>query len=207
MKRIVNGVTYNTETSTRLAESRWQADDEEERFGTLYQTRGGAFFVDVEITKPVWNEREEQTESKVTNVFEPMSPEKAHEWILTGEVEIFHNPFDDPPEASAEAEPAATIYIRVPASLKQRVDEAAGEAKMSGNAWAMRCIEHCMNNLPATHPTLMKAIDTWFANLPDEILEMWRAAPVGNHRPNLARFAADQAYRKLLAAIAGSKTE
>jgi hypothetical protein len=54
--------------------------------------------------------------------------------------------------------------------------------------------------------TLMKAIDLWSANLPDEILKMWRAAPVGNHRPDLARFAADQAYHTLLAAIAESKT-
>ncbi|MDA9465347.1 hypothetical protein [Bradyrhizobium sp. CCBAU 53415] len=143
MKRIVNGVTYNTETSTALAESRWEGDDDE-RFGTLYQTRGGAYFVDVEVTAQVWNQRAAAMEQKVTHVFEPLSPEQAHQWMLEGEVEVFHNPFEDPPEASAEAEPAATIYIRVPASLKQRVDEAARGAKLSGNAWAMRCIERCL---------------------------------------------------------------
>jgi hypothetical protein len=65
---------------------------------------------------------------------------------MTGEVDVFNNPFEDPPEATAEAEPGATIYIRVPAVLKQRVDRAAGQAELSGNAWAMRCIEKCMES-------------------------------------------------------------
>ena len=44
MKRVVNGVTYNTETSTLIAESTW---DEEPAYrgtveGKLYKTRGGA---------------------------------------------------------------------------------------------------------------------------------------------------------------------
>src|ERR1700676_3006686 len=104
MKRIVNGVTYNTATSTRLAESRWERDNSEIAFGTLFQTRGGAYFVDVEITSQEWNESERALETKMAHTFEPLSPEAAHKWILGGEVEIFHNPFDDPPEASAEAE-------------------------------------------------------------------------------------------------------
>jgi predicted HicB family RNase H-like nuclease len=144
MKRIVNGVTYNTETSTRLAESQWEPNISMKVFATLYQTRGGAFFADNETTREEWNEIERTAETKVTRSFEPMSPEDAHKWILSGDVEIFHNPFDDPPEASAEAEPGATIYIRVPASLKQRVDETAKKNKVSGNQWAMRCVEKCL---------------------------------------------------------------
>jgi len=52
----------------------------------------------------------------------------AHQFCWTrwgGDVEVFNNPFDDSPEATAEAEPGATIYIRVPAVLKRRVEEAA----------------------------------------------------------------------------------
>jgi hypothetical protein len=143
MKRIVNGVTYNTTTSTALATSSWEPD-EGEIHATLYQTRGGAFYVVEEWSRDVWNERERQHEIKITTTIEPMSPEKAHEWIMTGEVEIIKNPFDDPPEAEAEAEPGATIYIRVPASLKHSVDEAAKAAKVSGNVWAMRCVEKCL---------------------------------------------------------------
>jgi predicted HicB family RNase H-like nuclease len=147
MKRIVNGVTYNTATSTRLARSRWDVDDSESVVGTLYQTRGGAFFVHQEITRQIWNETERQHEREHESAFVPYSPEDAHKWILEGDVEIFHNPFDDPPEATAEAEPGATIYIRVPASLKRRVDEAAKQAKISSNVFAMRCLERCLRNV------------------------------------------------------------
>ena len=36
-----------------------------------------------------------------------------------------------PPEAMAEAEPGSTIYVRVPSSLKKRVDDAARDKKLS----------------------------------------------------------------------------
>jgi hypothetical protein len=143
MKRIVNGVTYNTDTSTLLAKSRWESDNDD-TLGSLYQTRGGAFFVDMEISRKEWNESEREYEVKVGHTFQPLSPEDAHKWLLTGEVEVFSNPFEDPPEAAAEAEPGATIYIRVPASLKRRVDHAAEGEKVSGNVWAMRCVERCL---------------------------------------------------------------
>ena len=38
--------------------------------------------------------------------------------MLEGDVEVFNNPFEDPPEATAEAEPGATIYVRVPAGTE-----------------------------------------------------------------------------------------
>lgn len=144
MKKIVNGVTYNTETSTRLAEAEWEQDGNQ-MIETLFQTRGGAFFLDLEVTSREWNEHERDYDERITRTFTPVSPEGAHKWMMEGEVEIFHNPFDDPPEAAAEAEPASTIYIRVPASLKQRVDDAAKDAKTSGNVWAMRCVEKCLS--------------------------------------------------------------
>lgn len=143
MKRIIDGMTYNTDTSTRIAEAKWEHDDEIHT-GVLYQTLGGAFFVDDEIAKQVWNQHDEQHEERVEHTFEPMSQEDAHKWMLDGEVEVFNNPFDDPPEATAEAEPGATIYIRAPASLKRRVDDAARASKVSGNVWAMRCVEQCL---------------------------------------------------------------
>ena len=59
-------------------------------------------------------------------------------------MEVFNNPFDDPPEAAAESEAGATLYLRVPTSLKRRVDEAAKSNKLSGNVWLMRCVEGCL---------------------------------------------------------------
>ena len=82
----------------------------------------------------------------VERTVHPLSLEKAHEWMLKGEVRIFHNPFPDPPEAAAEAEPGATIYVRLPAALKRNADVAAREQNLSGNVWAMQCIERCLEN-------------------------------------------------------------
>ena len=48
MKRLVDGVTYNTDTATLLAESEYQVDWKNRECPTLrqlYQTRGGAFFI------------------------------------------------------------------------------------------------------------------------------------------------------------------
>jgi hypothetical protein len=145
MKRIMNGMTYNTATATRLARAEYECDDPRpgEVHATLYQTRGGAFFLHEEITEEVWNEAARERQKRLRNVLEPLSSEDAQKWLLDGDVEIFNNPFDDPPEATAEAEPGATIYIRVPISLKRQVDEAAREAAVSGNVWAMRCLETC----------------------------------------------------------------
>lgn len=143
MKRIVNGVTYNTDTSTRLGLSTW--DDDGKITETLYQTRGGAFFLHRETVSEVWNEEDRSKHLATVHTFKPLGPEDAHKWIMTGEVEVFRNPFDDPPEAAAEAEPGATIYIRVPASLKRAVDEAAKRDGLSGNVWSMRCVERCMS--------------------------------------------------------------
>jgi hypothetical protein len=142
MKRIVNGVTYNTDTSTALARCTWELEDTTAE-GTLYQTRGGAFFVDEEETRLIWNERRQERQTKVTNTFIPMSAEQAQKWMMEGEVEVFRNPFEDPPEATAESEPAATLYMRVAPALKKQVDEFAAESGLSTNSLATRCMERC----------------------------------------------------------------
>jgi hypothetical protein len=146
MKRVVNGVTYNTATSTLVAKATWILRDTysphygAECDGELYQTRGGAFFLITTIhTKGSDGDPIEKVECV------PMSAARANEWILEGDVEIIRNPFEEPPEAEAESEPGSTIYIRVPAALKRDVDEAAKKSKMSSNVWAMRCIERCLD--------------------------------------------------------------
>jgi hypothetical protein len=50
----------------------------------------------------------------------------------------------EPPEAEAEETPGATLYIRVPAALKERVEAAASEDELSAKAWVMRCMESCL---------------------------------------------------------------
>ena len=144
MKRIIDGITYNTDTSTRLATSDYETDYNHASRpceGTLYQTRGGAYFVHEVISLEF---DEDAQINVVKGRFKALSGVEAQEWIMTGEVEVIHNPFADPPEAEAEAEPGATMYIRVPASLKNRVDDAARGANLSTNALAIRCMENCL---------------------------------------------------------------
>jgi hypothetical protein len=158
MKRIINGVTYNTDASVRLARSEWEEDDGQVT-GTLYQTRGGAFFVVEEFTSKQWSEGEGRYTYERKYRWQTLSREDANAWLLEGEVDIFHNPFNELPEAIADDHDGATLYVRVPASLKRSVDEAASEAKVSSNTWAMRCIESCLDK-----------------RLPDELLDIWAIA-------------------------------
>lgn len=143
MKRIIDGVTYNTDTSTRLAVSEGEALYANEPYpcqSTLYQTRGGAFFIHerIDLGQNENEPREYRDRAKA------LSPAEAEKWIMSNDVEVFHNPFGEPPEAVAETEPSTTIYVRVPASLKQRLEQAAKSDKLSGNSWAIRCIERCL---------------------------------------------------------------
>src|SRR5262249_15270257 len=144
VKRIVDSVTYDTETATPLAQSTWERGGVEVT-GVLYQTCVGAFFVHEFWTKKIWIERLSQAEKRDYNEFIPLSATEAQAWITEGEVEVIASPFKDPPEVAAEPDLCATIFIRVPASLKQRVDKAAEVAKLSGNVWAMKCVERCLD--------------------------------------------------------------
>jgi hypothetical protein len=164
VKRIIDGLTYNTDTSTLLARAEWEFDNQFSPYhglecgGELYQTRGGAFFVATTIHVP--GDKGREPKDKVE--FAPLSPERAQAWLLEGEVEVYRNPFEDPPEAGAEAETGATIYIRVPAALKRDVDEAAKEARVSGNVWAMRCVERCLEGFP-NEMTAIWQIASWLS--------------------------------------------
>ena len=149
MKWVVEGVAYNTDTSTLLAKKEWSEKggyDERGRQGpyyesTLYQTQKGAYFVHKSTSW--WNPDSEQAEPGRDDCI-PVTAEQASAWLLKGNVKIIHDPFGEVPEAAAESEPGATIYLRVPASLKHRVDKAArlpgcratlGSCGVSRRAW------------------------------------------------------------------------
>src|SRR6185295_13368647 len=130
MKWVIEGVAYNTETSTLLAKKEWSEKGSDERgrngpyyLSTLYQTQKGAYFVHKSTSW--WNEDLERSEPERDDCI-PLNAERASAWLLSGNVQIIHNPFgQEVPEAAAEAEPGATIYLRVPATLKHRVEQAA----------------------------------------------------------------------------------
>ena len=148
MKRIIDGVTYNTETATTVARAEvvdpeWGGNPEERKKMVMYQTRGGAFFIHVHVEWTVRNRRTGEADERERDVFEPMTREAAHAWVMDGEVELLNDVFGEPPEAVAEEAPGATLYIRVPAALKDRVEGLARDEGASLNAWAMRCMERC----------------------------------------------------------------
>src|SRR4051794_14142363 len=108
IKRIVNGVTYNTATSTLIARS--QGEETDRRRGDfdwteeLYQTRGGAFWILYTQTFPGGHGEDDEDDKEIVTV-QPLSREGAKGWLLIGEVEVLQNPFGDPPEAEDEPDP------------------------------------------------------------------------------------------------------
>ena len=117
MKRVVDGVTYNTVTSSLVAVSEWEEDDQgpKKSIGVtqeLFQTRGGAFFLLVRREWSEWDQNEREWFPNERLEIMPVSRERAQGWLLSGQVEIVDsNVFGEPPEAEAEEKPGATIYL------------------------------------------------------------------------------------------------
>jgi predicted HicB family RNase H-like nuclease len=146
MKRLIDGVTYNTDTATLLAESSYQGDWNNESCpieGKLYQTRGGAFFIHEEVDVSGLDAFSDWDAGYTKTRFRKCSDKDARKWINTGEVEVFLNPFED---KVSEEETEGTVYVRMPANLKRRIEDLAESAGLSANAWAIRCFEQCANS-------------------------------------------------------------
>lgn len=75
MKRIVNGVTYNTDLVTIIGRSVWD-DEEFSNESTLYVTRGGAYFVVFSEEKKVWSERDHEYQTRELVTVHPKSAEE-----------------------------------------------------------------------------------------------------------------------------------
>jgi hypothetical protein len=141
MKRVIDGRTYNTDTATIVA--KWNYEDEEgyDTEARLYRNRGGAFFIvhfwtvgvgedavdKIYFEAPVLRDQVDRLVEMRTNL------EILDEAVLAS-----------PPEAEAEDEPSATIYYRLPSSLKAAIEAAAGAESLSVNAWLLRCTESCV---------------------------------------------------------------
>jgi 5'-3' exonuclease len=152
MKRIVDGVAYNTDTSTWVARKSATRTDEKGRevdeMTILFQTAKGAYFLHktASVVLHAGNNEKRQADEII-----PMTADEARVWMLNGDVQVIHDPFAEGiPEAEPEAEQGTTIYLRVPATLKQRVEAAADQANRSCNAWIIKCLEVGLTN-PLVH--------------------------------------------------------
>jgi predicted HicB family RNase H-like nuclease len=164
MKRIINGVTYNTDTSTLIAMAEvdhganpYASEPAKNERMWLYQTRGGAFFLHT-CTETYRRNNEGKFRAVTRDEFEPLSTSEAQHWVTgsrSRQVEIMNEKvFGEPPEAEAEETLSATLYTRMPASLKQQIETAAAEDKLSANAWVIRCTESCLANRKAKLTTV-----------------------------------------------------
>ena len=147
MKRIIERVSYNTDTSTTIASA--QENDSDSNGITikrmkwkLYLTRGGAFFLHEHEEELEHDDYGELTWKRIDRFF-PWSRNEAQDWVMKGQKEVYSDVFGEVPEAAAEDKPEATIFIRVPEPLKRQIDGLAKEAGQSVNAWAIRCFERC----------------------------------------------------------------
>ena len=136
MKRIVDGKLYDTGTAKIVAKWSWACEDcQGDR--TLYINKNGAFFVmdedapeyDGEVVEPRLTPR---TRDQVANLL-----------LHVEKLEVLdEDQLPLPPEATPEdIERTATICVRVPMSLKRRVEAAAGEARLPITALTIQCLE------------------------------------------------------------------
>jgi hypothetical protein len=125
-KRIIGGKTYNTETSTLLAEY----ETEYGAIEMLFKTRHGAYFIYGEYP----SEREEQQ-------VRPLEPADAQSWMeQCCTAERLEAEFGEMPEAGDEE---ARFTLRIPETLRKRVALIAETNDQSLNAWILRCLERC----------------------------------------------------------------
>jgi hypothetical protein len=139
MKRIISGATYNTDTSTPVGRYSYEDDvdgADSTVYCEVYQTRGSAFFV---VETWVDGNRSDRC-----NFVAVTRDEIAQIVASADNFEIIDfNAIPEPPEAVAEADACMTIYVRVPAAIKIRIEEAAKSANLSVSSWILRCVERC----------------------------------------------------------------
>jgi predicted HicB family RNase H-like nuclease len=150
VKRIIDGKTYNTDTSTLIARYEYEDDKGYDTTANIYQNRNGAFFIVHEWSEETiksWNdiEKMEWDQKVMKYYFEASSREEIAQLVARQDnIEILdERALAVPPEAEEETEPAATAYLRLPVALKNRIEAAARKDGLSLNSWAIRCFENC----------------------------------------------------------------
>lgn len=176
MKKIIDGKAYNTETATvlaavdlagykvkRLSNGVVELSEKVEDAGrsTLYQGAGGAYFLVREL-KIDANANSEILPRAVLSEpgLYPLSRKEALAWAEFHEFDAkkIESMFGEIPEAGMKA---GSILLRVPETLKKRMEEAANSKDQSVNAWAMRCLEVCCNRDTLVRALTIVHMDLW----------------------------------------------
>lgn len=153
LKRIKDGVTYNTATATFLGGYVFEGRDDtnaDDAFVSeeLYQTRSGRFFLVVEggPGAPAESRNSRSGEPYVCGwTWLPLTEVQARQWA---EVRDEHQAFPDLDED--ENSEVRMISLRVPPVLGAKLTSAAAGAGVSRNDWILRCLEQCLKGGDAT---------------------------------------------------------
>jgi hypothetical protein len=199
VKKIIDGKAYNTETATLLATVPLKGRKIDERrpgviiTGSevvagetkLFESRGGTYFLVREVTMENVLPDPDYVGSlfsPATSGLFPLTRKQAMAWAESKEFDAdkIESMFGKIAEAG---EKSGTMLLRLPQGLKASVDLAAASANQSANAYAMRCLELCVNDIPAP-PTIRKALAyaiVAIERLPDE----WREESDKEHMRKL----------------------
>ena len=165
LKRIIDGKTYNTATSTRLCARIYEGGAEYADSGStmpieestrrgeiLYRTRHGAFFT------LCWDENpfhEPGHGDWLLYQVRPQTDAHAQAFLeACDKTDLIEQIFGDMPEAGSTE---ARITLRMPDSLKARIDARAKAERRTTNQWIVRCIELCL--APALKGTHAENLD------------------------------------------------
>ena len=141
MKRIIDGKTYNTETATKIVSfDCWDEDPAysgQEYGSILYQTRFGAYFLYDYYT--TWYAISDISNEELKEKITPLSPLETQKWMEDHRFDILiEQHFGEMPEAG---ESESRITLRMPDSLKLKIDAMANKNNQSTNAWIVKSLE------------------------------------------------------------------
>ena len=134
MRRTINGTSYNTSTSARLATAQWTEDDGTVCYGTLYQPRSGRFFLVTE-----WNDQHGRWRGEL----EPLTPERANAVLDAIATRLGGTVLLDP-VGRRSAQREVGYRLRMPGALRHPIEIAARRAGMRINVWLMRAVEDAL---------------------------------------------------------------
>jgi hypothetical protein len=144
MKRIIDGVTYDTSTATELCKYENTAVHCTDFYyyeETLYRTRSSKYFLLGEgAACSPYSEPYGSNGRTGANKIVPLTEEEARKWL-----EKFNAPDEICPELyadMAELEPSeGIVYLRVPSVLKSQLEQLAVQEGQSLNTFLIKVLE------------------------------------------------------------------
>jgi hypothetical protein len=148
IRQMIDRRIYDTAASLQLATVRWTGRDGVAYTGEIWQTRLGRYFTTTRWTEPGRHGRRLHELGPLTfGDAERLLGTIGKPGGLQGEVLI--DPFADGAEAAF-----AELRLRLPATLKHRVDMTARRAGVSVNRWLLRTVEAALATQPGVGPMI-----------------------------------------------------